>query len=54
MDFERLGMTGQKRLISFKFLIRLLIYYVGWGAGSGSNNLFQVHVELLNQSVCDN
>ena len=27
--------------------------HVGWGAGSGSNYLYQVHLELVNQSVCD-
>ena len=24
----------------------------GWGRGSGSRDLHQVHVELVNQSVC--
>ena len=28
--------------------------HLGWGDGSGSDNLYQVHLELLNQSVCDN
>ena len=27
---------------------------LGWGRGSGSNDLYQVHLELVNQSVCDN
>ena len=26
---------------------------LGWGTGSGSNDLHQVHLELVNQSVCD-
>ena len=26
----------------------------GWGDGSGSATLYQVHLELLNQTVCDN
>ena len=25
----------------------------GWGRGSGSSNLYQVHLEILNQSVCE-
>ena len=30
------------------------IQCLGWGRGSGSNDLYQVHMELVNQSVCDN
>ena len=25
----------------------------GWGDGSGSETLYQVHLEILNQTVCD-
>ena len=32
----------------------LSIPSLGWGRGSGSNALYRVHLELLNQSVCDN
>ena len=27
---------------------------LGWGHGSGSNDLYQVHLELVNQGVCNN
>ena len=29
-----------------------LIPSLGWGAGSGSRNLYQVHLELVEQSLC--
>ena len=29
-----------------------LISSLGWGAGSGSRNLYQVHLELVEQSLC--
>ena len=32
---------------------QLLNPYLGWGRGSGTNTLYQVHLELVNQSVCD-
>ena len=32
----------------------LLIPYPGWGSGSGSTDLYQVHLELVAQSDCDN
>ena len=31
----------------------LLIPYPGWGSGSGSTDLYQVHLELVAQSDCD-
>ena len=35
----------------FKFIH--LISHIGWGLGSCSDNLYQVHLELRNQSDCD-
>ena len=31
----------------------LSIPHLGWGDGSGSNDLYQVHLELVAQDVCD-
>ena len=28
--------------------------YLGWGRGSESHDLYQVHLELVNQDVCNN
>ena len=30
-----------------------LIPSPGWGAGSGSRNLYQVHLELVEHSICN-
>ena len=30
------------------------IIYSGWGLRSGSHDLYQVHLELVSQSVCNN
>ena len=40
----------QKRYTLFSYQIPCL----GWGLGSGSNDLYQVHLPLVNQSVCNN
>ena len=37
-----------------KFLLMNSISYAGWGIGSRSFNLYQVHLEYLNQSECRN
>ena len=29
------------------------IYHPGWGEGSESDNLYQVHLQLVNQSICN-
>ena len=40
-------------LSHFNCILIHSISYLGWGDGSGSNHLYQVHLELLNQSVCN-
>ena len=37
---------------TFRTIIISSIPSLGWGRGSGSDALYQVHVELVNQSVC--
>ena len=29
------------------------IAFLGWGRGSGSDDLYQVHLKLVNQNLCD-
>ena len=29
------------------------IHHPGWGEGSESDNLYQVHLQLVNQSICN-
>ena len=45
-----INISYQKRYTLFSYQIPCL----GWGHGSGSNDLHQVHLQLVNQSVCHN
>ena len=45
-----INISYQKRYTLFSYQIPCL----GWGHGSGSNDLYQVHLNLVNQSMCDN